>query len=76
MSLVRLGVSVPQQLVEAFDRRIRRKGYGTRSEAIRDIIQTSSSKVSGRDIPGPWLAPSRWCTAMARESRCRRSPIA
>jgi len=39
MSLVRFGVSIPQQLVDAFDRRIRKKGYSTRSEAIRDIIR-------------------------------------
>lgn len=40
MSLVRFGVSIPQQLVEAFDRRIQAKGYRTRSEAIRDMIRS------------------------------------
>lgn len=39
MSLVRFGVSIPAQLIEAFDKRIRAKGYRTRSEAIRDIIR-------------------------------------
>ena len=39
MPLVRFGVSIPQQLVDAFDRRTRKKGYSTRSEAIRDIIR-------------------------------------
>jgi len=39
MSLVRFGVSIPARLIEAFDKRIRAKGYRTRSEAIRDIIR-------------------------------------
>ncbi len=39
MPLVRFGVSIPQQLVEAFDRRLRKQGYRTRSEAIRDVIR-------------------------------------
>lgn len=30
---------MPSQLAEAFDKSIRRKGYGNRSEAIRDIIR-------------------------------------
>lgn len=39
MSLTRFGVSIPGQLVEAFDKRIHAKGYSTRSEAIRDIMR-------------------------------------
>ena len=39
MSLVRFGVSIPQRLLAAFDKRIRAKGYHTRSEAIRDIMR-------------------------------------
>jgi len=39
MAVVRFGVSIPQQLVEAFDKRIRAKGYRTRSEAIRDVMR-------------------------------------
>jgi len=39
--VVRFGVSLPQQLVKAFDERIRGKGYRTRSEAIRDIMRES-----------------------------------
>ena len=40
MSLVtRFGVSIPQELVESFDERIRAKGYPNRSEAIRDIMR-------------------------------------
>ncbi len=37
--LTRFGVSVPDQLVEAFDNDIVKKGYRTRSEAIRDIMR-------------------------------------
>jgi CopG family nickel-responsive transcriptional regulator len=39
MAVVRFGVSLPEQLVSAFDKRIRAKGYRTRSEAIRDIMR-------------------------------------
>ncbi len=39
MAIARFGVSVPQELVEAFDKRIRAKGYRNRSEAIRDIMR-------------------------------------
>jgi CopG family nickel-responsive transcriptional regulator len=39
MALVRFGVSIPQSLAAAFDRRLRAKGYRSRSEAIRDIIR-------------------------------------
>ncbi len=39
MSVVRFGVSLPRELVKAFDQRIRAKGYGTRSEAIRDVMR-------------------------------------
>lgn len=35
----RFGVSIPQELVDAFDARIRMKGYQTRSEAVRDIMR-------------------------------------
>jgi CopG family nickel-responsive transcriptional regulator len=35
----RFGVSIPQELVKAFDERVQRKGYRTRSEAIRDIMR-------------------------------------
>jgi len=38
-NITRFGVSIPQDLVRAFDGRIRRKGYRTRSEAIRDIMR-------------------------------------
>jgi len=37
--LVRFGVSMPQELVERFDRVIAERGYGNRSEAIRDLVR-------------------------------------
>jgi len=37
--LERVGVSIPGALLEVFDKIIRRKGYPSRSEAIRDIIR-------------------------------------
>jgi CopG family nickel-responsive transcriptional regulator len=37
--VARFGVSIPQELADAFDARIQRKGYRARSEAIRDIMR-------------------------------------
>ncbi|MFA4647544.1 nickel-responsive transcriptional regulator NikR [Pyrococcus kukulkanii] len=39
MNLVRFGVSIPEELLEKFDRIIEEKGYTNRSEAIRDLIR-------------------------------------
>jgi CopG family nickel-responsive transcriptional regulator len=40
-SLTRFGVSIDSQLIKNFDALISRKGYATRSEAIRDMIRES-----------------------------------
>lgn len=37
--LTRFGVSIPTGLVKAFDANIEKKGYRTRSEAIRDMMR-------------------------------------
>ncbi len=37
--VARLGISIPQELGEAFDRVTRGKGYRTRSEAVRDVMR-------------------------------------
>lgn len=37
--LVRFGVSLDGRLLDAFDRRIRARGYTNRSEALRDLIR-------------------------------------
>jgi len=39
MAVVRFGVSIPEELLEKFDRIIEEKGYVNRSEAIRDLIR-------------------------------------
>jgi CopG family nickel-responsive transcriptional regulator len=39
VGLVRFGVSIPQELVEQFDRLIADKKYPNRSEAIRDLMR-------------------------------------
>jgi len=39
MRVVRFGVSVPEELLERFDRIIEEKGYVNRSEAIRDLMR-------------------------------------
>ena len=40
-ALIRFGVSIDNQLIKKFDTLIDRKGYATRSEAIRDMIRES-----------------------------------
>ena len=37
--LIRFGVSLPAELINDFDKTIRRKGYRSRSEAIRDLMR-------------------------------------
>ena len=37
--LVRIGVSIEQDLLDNFDRLIAKRGYGSRSEALRDLIR-------------------------------------
>lgn len=38
-SLIRTGISLEQKLLERFDQLIKQKGYGSRSEAIRDLVR-------------------------------------
>ncbi len=37
--VIRFGVSIEEELLEGFDALIKRKGYSSRSEAIRDLIR-------------------------------------
>lgn len=39
MAIIRFGVSMDEKLLSQFDSLIERKGYGNRSEAIRDLIR-------------------------------------
>ncbi|RJQ45890.1 MAG: nickel-responsive transcriptional regulator NikR [Nitrospiraceae bacterium] len=41
MSVIRFGISLDSTLLQGFDRRIKKKGYENRSEAIRDLIRDS-----------------------------------
>jgi CopG family nickel-responsive transcriptional regulator len=38
-SLIRTGISLEEELLARFDRTIEQKGYGSRSEAIRDLVR-------------------------------------
>jgi CopG family nickel-responsive transcriptional regulator len=46
----RVGVSLDKKLLAAFDRLIARQGYGSRSEAIRDLIR---QQISGERLKNP-----------------------
>jgi CopG family transcriptional regulator, nickel-responsive regulator len=37
--LARIGIAIPEDLLEEFDKLIERRGYATRSEAIRDLVR-------------------------------------
>ena len=37
--LIRTGISLEQDLLERFDKVVQQKGYGSRSEAIRDLVR-------------------------------------
>ncbi len=39
MSLMRFGISIPEELIQKFDMHIQEKNYANRSEAIRDLIR-------------------------------------
>lgn len=55
-NLVRFGISMPQSLIEQFDRLIALQGYDNRSEAIRDLARkallTSSSMQPNEMVAG------------------------
>jgi CopG family transcriptional regulator, nickel-responsive regulator len=54
--LMRIGISIPAQLLSAFDQVISKRGYSSRSEAIRDAIRgylldyESFSQIEGEQI--------------------------
>jgi len=37
--LAGIGIAIPEELLEEFDRLIERRGYATRSEAVRDLVR-------------------------------------
>lgn len=48
-ALVRFGVSVEKQLLDAFDLMLARKGYTNRSEALRDLMRDSLAAFQAAD---------------------------
>ncbi|MBU3902186.1 MAG: nickel-responsive transcriptional regulator NikR [Candidatus Thermoplasmatota archaeon] len=42
--VVRFGVSIEEKLLKVFDKLIKKKGYSSRSEAIRDLIRDKTVK--------------------------------
>ena len=55
-SLIRTGISLDQELLERFDKVFRQKGYGSRSEAIRDLVRDHFVE---DDMPGvPTTSPA------------------
>ena len=54
-SLIRTGISLEQDLLDKFDRLIKQKGYGNRSEAIRDLVRdhfVQEDVASNKDVVG------------------------
>ncbi|MEW6756169.1 MAG: nickel-responsive transcriptional regulator NikR [Candidatus Latescibacterota bacterium] len=50
--LVRFGVSIPQDLLADFDDLIQGKGYGSRSEALRDLIRQTLVDNASQEAAG------------------------
>jgi CopG family nickel-responsive transcriptional regulator len=50
--LIRTAISLDRELLEEFDRIIEQKGYGSRSEAIRDFVRDLSvkSEIAGNKV--------------------------
>lgn len=48
-ALERLSITIPKELSAAFDKQNKRKGYGNRSEAIRDLIRDALVKEEWSD---------------------------
>ncbi len=50
--VIRFGVSFDPKLLDRFDKIIEKKGYGNRSEAIRDIVREYVAKEKKENIVG------------------------
>ena len=53
---IRFGVSLPEDLLKHFDMDIERRGYGNRSEAIRDLIRDNLVKSEWENDSGETAA--------------------
>ncbi len=49
---VRLGISLPRELLVPFDGLLRRRGYNSRSEAVRDLIRRELVAEEWREAEG------------------------
>jgi CopG family nickel-responsive transcriptional regulator len=47
--LVRFGISINEQLLDAFDKKIVSRGYANRSEAVRDLIRNRLVELEWED---------------------------
>jgi CopG family nickel-responsive transcriptional regulator len=54
--LTRVSMSLEENLLKAFDKLIHRRGYDTRSEAIRDLIRDSIVRDQARSQTGEQVA--------------------
>ena len=54
--LTRISISLESALLDAFDARNAKKGYATRSEAIRDLIRDRLIKEEGQGAEGEQVA--------------------
>ena len=50
MKLIRFGVSMPEELLQEFDRFIEQRNYQNRSEAIRDLIRDNLVEEKWSDV--------------------------
>ncbi len=53
---IRFGVSLSESLLNRFDKDIERRGYGNRSEAIRDLIRASLVETEWEALAGETAA--------------------
>jgi CopG family transcriptional regulator, nickel-responsive regulator len=54
--LTRVSISLEEPLLEAFDQHLARKGYATRSEAIRDLIRDRLIRAETKNKAGEQVA--------------------
>ena len=87
--VTRIGVSLEPELLKAFDESISKKGYVSRSEAIRDLVRDSLAENEWKNEDewmvgtivmvydtSTWTTTSAWRSSSARagSGTSRRSP--
>jgi len=67
--LTRIGVSLPENLLEKFDEIITKRGYSCRSEGIRDAIRSYIRYYAWMsEVEGERAGRSPWCMTTAERS--------